>query len=90
LPAFPPDKTISENKKPDCIFVQPGRVARSGEEKASHGPAPVPTVEPTGKFHGKSIVAEKISCGMAAMQLLHCTILTNRLYLGVGRTNWGY
>ncbi|MBZ9988426.1 hypothetical protein LB572_15110 [Mesorhizobium sp. BH1-1-5] len=63
-----------DNKKPDRTFVQPGSFARSGEEKASHEPAPVPTVEPARKFHEKPIVTEKISSGMAAMQLLHCTI----------------
>jgi hypothetical protein len=35
-----------DNKKPDRTFVQPGKVARSGEEKASHEPAPMPTVGP--------------------------------------------
>ncbi|MDX8529517.1 hypothetical protein RFM41_18415 [Mesorhizobium sp. VK25A] len=75
--------------KSRTAFVQPGKVARSGEEKASHEPAPVLTVEPARKFHEKPIVAEKISSGMAAMQLLHCTILTNHLYHGVGRTNRG-
>ena len=33
------------NKKPDCIFVQSGKIARSGEEKAGHGPAQGRTVE---------------------------------------------
>ncbi len=69
--------------------MQSGKVARSGEEKASHEPASVPTVEPAEKFHEKSIMAEKTSFRMAAMQLLHCTILTNRLYSDVGRTNRG-
>lgn len=35
-----------DNKKPDRTFVQPGKVARSGEEKASHEPAPMRTVGP--------------------------------------------
>ncbi|TPJ29165.1 MULTISPECIES: hypothetical protein [unclassified Mesorhizobium] len=74
MAAFPPgktasDKTASENKKPDCSFVQSGKVARSGEEKASHVPARVPTVEPAEKFHGKSIVAGKI---VAAWQPCKC------------------
>ncbi|MBZ9760785.1 hypothetical protein LB553_07825 [Mesorhizobium sp. CA8] len=75
MAAFPPGKTASENKKPDCS-LQSGKVARSGEEKASHMTARLATVEPTEKFHGKSIVAEKITCGMAAMQMLHCTIFS--------------
>ncbi|WP_189342723.1 MULTISPECIES: hypothetical protein [unclassified Mesorhizobium] len=41
-------------------FVQSGKVARSGEEKAGQVPAPTPTIEPAEKFRGKSIVAEKI------------------------------
>jgi hypothetical protein len=59
----------ASNKKPDCIFMQSGKVARSGEEKASHMPASMPTVEPAEKFHGKSIVAEKIR---TAWQLCNC------------------
>jgi len=49
--------------------MQSGKVARSGEEKASHMPASMPTVEPAEKFHGKSIVAEKIR---TAWQLCNC------------------
>ncbi|TPI23128.1 hypothetical protein [Mesorhizobium sp. B4-1-1] len=66
---FSAGKTTSENKKPDCSFVQSGKVARSGEEKANHMPARVRTVERTEKFHGKSIVAEKFR---AAWQPCNC------------------
>ncbi|MBZ9818134.1 hypothetical protein [Mesorhizobium sp. CA4] len=75
MAAFPPGNTASDNKKPDCS-LQSGKFARSGEEKASHVPARLPTVEPTEKFHGESTVTEKIWCGMAAMQMLHCTIFS--------------
>ncbi|RWE78088.1 MAG: hypothetical protein EOS63_18255 [Mesorhizobium sp.] len=37
--------------------MQSGKVARSGEEKASRGPAPTPTIELAEKFR------EKIDCG---------------------------
>jgi len=60
--------------------MQPGKVARSGEEKASHVPASTRTLEPTEKFQQKIDCGEKNSNGMAAMQLLHCTIFTNQLY----------
>ncbi|TIU83297.1 MAG: hypothetical protein E5W03_14130 [Mesorhizobium sp.] len=49
--------------------MQSGKVARSGEEKASRGPAPTPTIEPAEKFRGKSIVAEKFA---AAWQPCNC------------------
>jgi len=60
--------------------MQPGKIARSGEEKASHVPASRRTFRPIGKFQRKIDCGEKNSQGMAAMQLLHCTIFTNRLY----------
>ncbi|AZO75235.1 MAG: hypothetical protein E5V92_08520 [Mesorhizobium sp.] len=58
--------------------------ARQGRQewrgKAGHVPAWGRTIELPQKFQKKSIVAEKNSPGMAAMQLLHCTIVTNHLY----------
>ncbi|WP_149802517.1 hypothetical protein [Mesorhizobium sp. NFR06] len=62
----------ASNKKPGCIFTQSGKVARSGEEKASHVPAPMRTVEVAEKFHGKSIVADKfVRHGSYAIAALH-------------------
>jgi uncharacterized protein YjiS (DUF1127 family) len=52
--------------------MQPGKIARSGEEKASHVPAYGPTVEPIEKFHRKSIVAKKFAWhGSHAIAALH-------------------
>nr|WP_292473497.1 hypothetical protein [Mesorhizobium sp.] len=49
-------------------------------KKPAMGPASRRTVELPQKFQ-KTIVAEKIRKGMAAMRLLHCTIVTNHLYI---------
>ncbi|RUX44511.1 hypothetical protein EN742_22575 [Mesorhizobium sp. M4A.F.Ca.ET.020.02.1.1] len=60
--------------------MQPGKVARSGEEKA--GNVPAPRLRSTDRKSFKKIDCdEKNRPGMAAMQLLHCTILTFALYV---------
>ncbi|MDX8511324.1 hypothetical protein [Mesorhizobium captivum] len=62
----------ASNKKPGCIFVQPGRIARSGEEKASHMPASRRTAERPQKFQKESIVTKKFTRhGCHAIAALH-------------------
>ncbi|MEW6630847.1 MAG: hypothetical protein AB1440_08280 [Pseudomonadota bacterium] len=56
------------------------QVRQEWRGKASHEPAPVPTDRRAEKFHQKFDCGEKNREGMAAMQMLHCTILTNHLY----------
>ncbi len=75
--------TPGRKEKAGLRCEQPGRVARSGEEKAGHVPASGPTVVPARKFQKKIDCDEKNSLGMAAMQLLHCTIVANHLYPGI-------
>ncbi|WP_296745786.1 hypothetical protein [Mesorhizobium sp.] len=69
-----------QKQKAGLHFHTVRQVRQEWRGKASHEPAPVPTDRPAEKFHQKSIVAKKIREGMAAMQMLHCTILTNHLY----------
>jgi hypothetical protein len=61
------------SKKPDRIFVQSGKVARSGEEKAGQVPAPTPTIEPAEKFREKSDCGGKnlMRHGSHAIAALH-------------------
>ncbi|RWK08525.1 hypothetical protein [Mesorhizobium sp.] len=74
-------RTLRELKSRAAFFMLPGKIARSGEEKAGDVPASRHTVELPQKFQKKSIVTKKLK-SMAAMQLLHCTIVTNHLYAG--------
>jgi len=52
----PEGRALDRQEKAGLRYEQPGKVARSGEEKASHVPASRPTVVPARKFQ------EKIDC----------------------------
>nr|WP_292419667.1 hypothetical protein [Mesorhizobium sp.] len=75
-----PLQTSAASKRPDCII----RAARQDRQEWRGKSRPCAstgrTIELRQKFQKKSICGEKSSPGMAAMQLLHCTILTNHLY----------
>src|SRR5882757_8530215 len=55
--------------------------------KAGHVPASKPTVRAGLKFHAAANKFSKNHQHMAAMQMLHCTIVTIHLYWGLWRTN---
>ena len=82
------EKEPARHKKPDCTFMQSG--SSPGVARKSR---PCASIEAYGRACAK--VSEKIDYdeknreGMAAMQMLHCTILTIGLYLRVGRSNRG-
>ena len=62
--------------------------ARSGEE-SRHVPAFKRTVRTGQKFQSTANIFEKDHEDMAAMQMLHCTIVTIHLYWQPWRTNQG-
>ena len=82
------EKEPARHRKPDCTFMQSG--SSPGVARKSR---PCASIEAYGRACAK--VSEKIDYdeknreGMAAMQMLHCTILTIGLYLRVGRSNRG-
>jgi len=84
--AVAPMTTGTPDKKPDCTFMQSG-IRQEWRGKTGHVPALKHTVRALRKFRPGNDIKRKNQQDIAAMRMLHCTIVTIHLYLGVGRTN---